>query len=631
MTGSVRRTGWVLLPALAAVLAYLPALGNGFAWDDRQRILEALPIRFLDPHLLSWAFTTLSGSYWMPLTWISFALDWKLGGGSPLAFHLTNILLHAANSLLVYFLCRKILRVGRAEGTIEEWEGRAGTGREGPARATVTGPLEADRWPALLAAVLFAVHPLHVESVAWATERKDVLYAFFYLAAIILYLDRTRSAARRRLRCAFVLLLFTLSLMSKPMAVTLPFVLLLLDLWPLGRLRSGWRSALLEKIPLLLMAAPVAWVTTRAPAHLNSAFLVGELSWPFRIGLVFRNLVFYAWKTILPMDLSPFYPIPRDPGASGWAMVAAGFLAAGAMTWVAWRFRKERPFLAVGWGFYLLTLAPVLGLVQAGAHAAADRFMYLPILAFLLPFSVLVARLGSGRPRFLAALAVLLTLTLGAATARQCAVWKDSLTVYERIVALHPQVPNFIRSNLAAAYAEAGRLEDALREYEKASNIPPVRAQAQALAGKAAVLADLGREAVAERVLREAIALDPNCTQARRNLWVLYGRAKRYEEALAEIRVAVILEPRNVENREKTGTVLEQMGRWEEAARAFEEGARLSPRDPVFRLRQGVNHLRAKEPGKALAALEEAYRLDPGNAGLLTLIGKAREEAQTSP
>ncbi len=610
MKGTSHRTCFLAaLPALAAVLFYLPALGNGWAWDDRQRILEALPIRSLDGHLLSWAFTTLSGSYWMPLTWISFALDWKLGGGSPLAFHLTNVLLHAVNSVLVLLLARALFSAGRGPSGERPWEGTA----------------------ALLSGLLFAVHPLHVESVAWATERKDVLYAFFTLAALVLYIDRTGSAARQRLRYAFVLLLFAFSLMSKPMAVTLPFVLILLDFWPLGRLGRPLARVLLEKIPFLLLAVPVAWITLKAPAHLNSAFLIGELSWPFRIGLAFRNLAFYAWKTILPIDLSPFYPIPRDLDALWWGMVVAGVLGAGAMTGAAWRFRKERPFLAVGWGFYAVTLAPVVGLVQAGAHAAADRFMYLPILAFLLPFSALLARFGSGKPRFLAALAALLTLTLGAAAARQSGVWKDSLTVYERIVALHPQVPNFIRSNLAAAYAEAGRLEDALREYEKASNIPPARAQAQALAGKAAVLADLGREAVAERVLREALELDPNCTQARRNLWVLYGRAKRYEEALAEIRVAVLLEPMNVENREKTGTVLEQMGRWDEAARAFEEGARISPRDPVFRVRQGVNHLRAKEPKEALAALEAAYRLDPGNAGLMTLIGKAREEAGIAP
>jgi tetratricopeptide (TPR) repeat protein len=608
-SGRIRAGIIASLPALAAVLVYVPCLGNGFAWDDRQRILESLPLRSLDGELLRWAFTTLSGSYWMPLSWLSLAVDWRLGNGAPWVFHFHNILLHAVNSVLVLYLGRRVLEAGRGQAGARPWEGSA----------------------ALLAALFFAVHPLHTESVAWAVGRRDLLYAFFFLAAMILHLDRATRPKGKGLRYAACLVLFALSLMSKPMAVTLPLALLVLDFWPLGRLASEGRRALLEKVPFVVMVLPVAWMTMQAPAHTRSSLLVGDLSLLFRTANAFRSVLHYAAKAVIPVGLSPFYPLPRDPDAKWWVVSGLAALVVAAACGAAWRWHRRAPWAVAALAFLLGTLLPVLGLVQAGAHAAADRFLYLPLLAVLLPASVLLGRLGVEKPRFLAALGAALVLVLGGATLRQCAVWKGSVTVFERVLSLHPDVPNFIRANLAAAYAEAGRLEEALREYDRAANIPPARAQAMALAGKAAVLADLGRDAVAERVLREALALDPDCNQARRNLWVLYGRVGRFREALAEIRQAVVLEPRNAENHEKMATVLERTGDWKGAARSLGEWARLSPRDPVPLIRQGVNHLRGGEPAEALASLEAAQRLSPATEGLSELVERARRAAEGGP
>lgn len=613
MMGVIRKVGWAFLPALAAVLCYLPALGNDWAWDDRQRILEALPIRSFSAESLKWMFTTLSGSYWMPLTWISVALDWKLGGGNPFVFHLNNVLLHAANSVLVYYLANRVFGMNKVHPNLDP-SPLAGEGRgEGAA---------------LLAALLFAVHPLHVESVAWAAERKDVLYAFFYLSAILLYINYARTTGGRSGRYAGVLALFALSLMSKPMAVTLPAVLLVLDFWPLGRRAEGWKRLVLEKVPMFLMAAAVAWITTQAPAHTRSAALVGELSLPFRLSVAARGLGFYLLRTFLPVDLSPLYPIPPRPGVDWW--IGAGLSS---MFWIvaaaaAWRWRGSRPWFGATIAVYGLSLSPVLGLVQAGSHAAADRFMYLPILAVLLPLTFGATRLGARRPRFWAALGAAAVVALGAGTMRQCRVWKDSISVYERIVTLHPGQSNLAHANLAAAYAEAGRLPEALAQYEMAEGIPPLRAQARASAGKAAVLADLGRVEEARRALEAALAMDPGCTQAIRNLWVLNGRLGRYDEALVWIRRAAALEPGNPENIEKEAILLEQMGRWAQAAAGYARCGELEPGKALHAVREGVNRMRMGDAAGARSAFERAYRLEPGRAELIPLIEKAKEAAR---
>jgi len=596
-----------LLPALAAFLIYLPILGNGFAWDDRERILQSQPLRSITPDSLRWMFTTLSGGYWMPLSWLSFALDFRMGGLDPKVFHITNMVFHALDSALVFILSLRLLGLAReGRGTVNV-----------PVAATSNVPA------ALLAALLFALHPIHVESVAWATERKDVLYAFFFLLGILCHLSYAAATARRGWKYAACLVCYALAMMAKPMAVTMPLVLLVLDGWPLRRLREGVRAVLLEKVPFLLMALPVALITSSASGHTKSASMVGDLSFLFRTLNAFRSLGFYLWKLLVPTDLSPLYPYPSVQGT---AYALQNILAVSVVLLInaaCFRYRRRIPSLTAAWLCYLATLAPVLGFIQVGGQAAADRFLYLSSLAVILPFSAGLSMILTRRRWWLVVISALLCLASGFATVKQCAVWKDSISVFERIVKLYPADSHFAHSNLAAQYAEAGRLEESLKEYERAATLPPLRAQILALAGKGAVLADLGREAEAERVLREVLVQDPNCAQAHRNLWVLYGRRKMYGAALKEAEAAAAIEPGNPENYNRMASIHVFMGQLDKATESYRKCSELDPFQPLYRVRLGVLYMQKGLFEKAIEELQAADRIRPNDPSILALLSQA--------
>ncbi len=342
-------------------------------------ITNNVQIRRIDWDSLRWMFTNFPTGNWIPLTWLSFALNYHWGGLDPRVFHATNVLLHALNCLLVFLTCLRLmshLPEGQADGKAS--------------RAKAFGlPI------AFMTALLFGIHPIHVESVAWATERKDVLYAFFYLGALALYLNKPFSFEPKGFRYWACLGLYLLALMAKPMAITLPLIFLILDGWPLGRWRLEHFKILKEKIPFFVPAFGALLVTVVSHKPTLSYSQSG-VEWIWLMN-AFRSLVFYPLKMLWPQGLTAYYPLP--PQLTGFYLLENFCAAAAVMavSFFAFRYRFKAPSLAAAWLFYVVTLLPVLGIIQTGSQAAADRYTYLASLGFFLPLSAGVAFLTGYR------------------------------------------------------------------------------------------------------------------------------------------------------------------------------------------------------------------------------------------
>lgn len=568
------------MPVLVTFLFYLPILGNDFVnWDDTEAIVQNLHIHRFDMDSLHWMFTTFYTGNWMPLTWLSLAMDYHLGRLNPRIYHLDNLLLHSLNTLLVFWLSLKVL------GSLIRDEGK----RKGILPT------------ALLAAGLFGVHPLHVESVAWATERKDVLCGAFYLSALLVYWDYVASF--KRARYFLCLSLFLLALMAKPMAVTLPLVLLLLDAGPLKR------RNFIEKIPFFFLALGEGILTLFAQSQSAALEATDKLSLGFRLMNAFHSVILYLLKTIIPIGMASYYPLPfaRD-------IFSAPYLASVVLvillSWICLRDRHERPYLMWVWSIYLVMLAPVLGVLQVGSQAAADRYMYLPSVGILLLFSAMVMNViqHSKIARF--SIGSILFLSFGFLTWGQAATWKDSVTIWERVVQVSPGVSEIAYGNLGNAYRDAHRLEEALAAYDQAIAIGPPHAYPHD--GKGTALLQLGRiqEAVVE--FKNAIALDTHYASPHRNLWFAYERSGDHASALAEIQEAVRIDPDYADAYNNLGISYGYGGRYSESLEAFQKALSLDPGNVQYLVNLATTCQRAGKYDEAIDLYRGLIQRDPG-------------------
>jgi tetratricopeptide (TPR) repeat protein len=400
VTTSGRRLPLLLGAALAflTLAAWLPALQNGFInLDDPYYVTTNPQVR---PGItrggLAWAMTAKVASNWHPLTMLSHILDCQLFGLDPAGHHATSLLLHLANALLLFEVLRRM------------------TGAAGRSAAV---------------AALFAVHPTHVESVAWVAERKDVLSALFWLLAMGAWARYARAPAIGRY--LLVALLMILGLMAKPMVVTLPFALLLLDIWPLDRLRLGWRRLLIEKLPLLALSAASSLITLRYQE--TSLAPLDVVPWSLRAANALVSYVAYLGKIFLPRHLAVFYPIPLAIPA--WKVAGAALLLAALTALAVWRARWE-PWLLTGWLWFLGTLVPVIGLVQVGRQAMADRYTYIPSIGLFLAVVWSVAWFWRSHRAALATVSAIVILALAAVTRVQIGYWSDSATLFRHALAV---------------------------------------------------------------------------------------------------------------------------------------------------------------------------------------------------
>jgi len=502
---------------------------------------------------LRWAFTTTYVSNWHPVTWISHMLDVQLFGLNPGAHHWTNVVLHLANSLLLFGVLR-----------------------------LMTGSL----WRSGAVAALFAIHPLHVQSVAWIAERKDLLSTFFGLLAIWRYIRYVQSPNAGRFGSVF--LFFILSLMAKPMMVTLPFVLILLDYWPLARMRFASRSEpnqlsqrwafnsalLLEKIPLLIVSAASCLVTVYAQ---QTGGAVGSLvAYPFyvRLANALVSYVSYIGKMIWPANLAVFYPHPGAPPV--WQVIMAGMLVGG-ITWVAIRFAKSKPWFIVGWLWYLGTLVPVIGLVQVGAQAMADRYTYLPLIGLFIVLSWGIPHLLSPfRYKKLAqiALAAFVGVILMIISWGQVATWQSGQTLFERALAVTEN--NYVaQNNLGHYQLQEGRLTDAIHHFKKAVEINPKFEVAHLNMGVA--LSRQGQTDQAIRWYTRALRLNPDYAMAYNNLGNALYRQGAYRQAIANYLQAIQKDPDYADAYNGIGAALIGLGEIGKAVAFFKKALEINP------------------------------------------------------
>lgn len=683
------RVSWAIPLGIFALtfLAFLPSLWNGFVdWDDPLNLTENPDYRGLGWSQLKWMFGGNNTNFYMPLTWLTYGLDYTLWGMNPAGYHLTSLILHALNACVFYFVALRLLRAA--------WRGEFA--RDSALRAG-----------AALATLLFALHPLRVESVVWATERRDVLSGLFYLLAILAYLRSLEPGAaatpRGRVWYWSAVAAGLCALLSKPMAVSLPVILVLLDIYPLRRLGFGpvsWlapaaRRVWLEKMPFVLCSAATSIVALLRLGELIDPTALPPVNWLGRLAGSMYALAFYLWKTLVPWGLSALYeqPLPLDPTA--WPFVLSA-LAVATVTVTAVSLRRRWPSLLTVWLTFVVVLLPVLGIIQIQSMIAADRYTYLAGLGWALLAGGILAsaieahaagRLGKRAMTLIALVALALPIGLGGLAWMQTRVWRDSETLWAHTVAVTPSArahlhwgrtliregkpdgailhlrealrlrPGYVfaRFDLGVALEAQGDLPAAVDEYRAVLRDRPNVANVHYSLGSAlhrlgrpaeaieqyeaalrlepnfwpahvnlgAALAAQGRLTEAVEHYRQALRANPRVAVAENNLGRALLRLDRPEEATQHFQRAVEIDPRNADARNDLGSALAREGKIVDAIDQFEAALRLWPAYAEAHSNLGIALMRANRPADAADHFRKALEINPGSAEAHNLLGIA--------
>jgi len=508
--------------------------------------------------------------HWIPVTWLSFGLDHALWGMDPFGYHLTNILLHAANTALFYLLALRLLRLSLTE--VSE-------------RAITLG--------AAMAALFFAVHPLRVESVAWITERRDVLSSLFYLLTVLAYLRAcaTDGPPRRRWLLASILA-YGLGLLAKSLVMSLPFVLLVLDVYPLRRAHRHWRRVLLEKVPYLLLAVAAAVISVLVV--MAKVGLTSSAAYPptARAAMALYSLVFYGWKTFAPVLLSPMYELPARVALTSPRFLAAGLIAIGLTIGLVLARRSWPAALAV-WLVYGITIAPVSGIVHNGPQLVADRYSYLSCLGIALLVGAVVAAafsgaaIGSGVRASVVLTGFAWIAGLIVLTSQQLPVWRDAEAVWRRGLAVDPDCA-FCHGQAGALLGNRGDLDAAIAHFAR------------------------------------VVELRPGNVRHRSNLGLALLKAGRPVEAAAQFEGILAEEPTDADTRIRLGLAFAEQGRLADASREFERASRGNPRHAGALTQLGMSLIELGRPAEAIPYLESAASLDPASAPARAALSRAR-------
>jgi protein O-mannosyl-transferase len=604
------------LIALATVTAFLPTLENELlTWDDYENLVDNPHYQGLGWPQLRWMWTAFHMGHYIPLTWMTFGLDYLLWGMRPVGYHLANLLLHAANAVVFYFVVRRLLR------------------------AALPGPVEHRRAglaaAAAFAALLFALHPLRVESVAWATERRDVLSGLFYLLTILFYLRACEREERGRGWYWGAVGSFACALLSKSMAVSLPVVLLILDVYPLRRLggATGWwglpaRRVYLEKIPFVLLAGAASALAFLALAHLHNMASLDLLSVPARLAVSAYGLSFYLWKMIAPVNLSPLYELPGKVSPSAMPFVLS-YAVIVAVTALVWALRRRVPGLAAAWLAYLVIMLPVLGIFQNGPQIAADRYTYLGGLGWAI---LAAAGLGSCWRRWPApstGFALLILLSLGALTWNQVQVWHDSETLWTHALAVSP-ASSIAENNLGGGLVNQGKPAEAIDHYRRALTISPQYADAHYNWGLAR--ARQGRPAEAIEHYQQALRLKPDYAYAHNNWGVALAQQGKLAEAIEHYQQALRLKPGHAEAHYNWGLALAQQGKLAEAIEHYQQALRIKPDYADAHGNLGLALAQQGRMVEAIGRLQQALKIRPQDSSVLdALLGLGMGKQDAAP
>lgn len=554
------------------------------AFDDYAYVLENVQVQAgLTLASVRWAFQSTTVSNWHPITWLSHMLDWTLYADNAGGHHLTSLLLHCGNTILLFLTLHRL-----------------------------TGALGRSAF----VAALFAIHPLHVESVAWVAERKDVLSTWWWLLTLWLY--ERYTAAPGWGRHGLVGGSLALGLMTKPMLVTLPCVLLLLDYWPLGRLQTGGATAtrglvgwrlVREKLPWFGLAALSSWITVLVQQQGGALrALRGDFTLLNRLANASVAYVTYLEKMVWPQHLAVFYPHPGQLPLWQWGG-AVGVLV-GLSVLLLWAGRT-RPYLTVGWLWFLGTLVPVIGLVQVGAQGWADRYTYVPLIGLFLALSWGLSDLGvrwCWRPWILPVLGGGVLGALLLVTWRQVGYWRNTLTLFEHALAVteHNDVAHL---HVGIVLANQGQTTEAIAHYKAALAIVPGDPEVHMNLG--IVLDQLGRSAEAIAQYRQALQGNPYSEQTYLNLSNAYAKQGQADEAIAHLYTALRIKPTYWRAHHHLGWLLLNQGKREKALEHYLEAVRLNPYSLDFRLQIGMVLLRGKFFDEAIRQCQEAVRLAP--------------------
>jgi tetratricopeptide (TPR) repeat protein len=581
-----------LVLALVVLACFFRAVGHDFiCLDDHGYVVENEHVLGgLTWANLGWALRTTEMGNWHPVTWCSHLLDAQLFGSRPWGHHLTNVLLHVVNTLLV------LIVLGRMTGAF---------------------------WRSLMVAALFGLHPLRVESVAWISERKDVLSAAFGLLTLWAYSAWVCRTAEHRPGAwriyGMALAFFALGLLSKPMLVTVPCVLLLLDYWPFrrfGAVGPGARRLILEKVPFFALAAAASVIALLAQASHGALGTSEHYPWVLRLGNAVTAYTRYLGKAVFPVGLSVGYPFA--PGFSAAGIVLAAALLAG-ISVVVFLKRNRQPYLLVGWLWFLGMLVPVIGLVQVGVQSMADRYSYLPLIgvSIMAVWSIADGTAGwSRRVPLLGALAGIVVAGLTGLTWRQLGSWRDSETLFGHAVAIDGRNLT-AHSCLGYVFARTpGRTAEALSEYRTAVRLAPNQADLHFALGNV-LLETPGRRAEAIAEFRTAVRLDPEAADAHLNLGIaLAASPESLDAAIVEYQTVIRLQPERAEAHVNLArALLRPPERIPDAVAEFRAALRAKPDDAEYHNQLGA--ALAPMPGRlpeAIAELETAIRLAPGSA-----------------
>ena len=609
------RRAW-LVPVLVAVLtvvAFIPALGAGFVtWDDNRNFLDNEAWRGLGLAQIRWMWTTFHMGHYVPLAWMTLGLDYELGGMDPTGYHLHNLILHAANAMLVYALALRVLRLARAARADR-------VDPEDPATSLVL--------PAAFAALVFSLHPLRVESVAWITERRDVLSMLFVLTSVLCYLRHTERDGAGRVGRWYVLsvVAFAAALLSKATSMTLPAVLLVLNVYPLrrvggrGRLTTeSARRVYIELVPFGLLAAGTAALSIVA---LDPP---GQLSVPAKLAVSAYSLAFYVVKTFVPSNLAPLYEMPKVVEPAAFRYVASYAVAVG-LTMVAWFARRRWPGVTAAWLAFVLVTLPMLGIVQNGPQIAADRYTYHAAPALALLAGGALARWHTASRAVRWGVVGVPVLVLGMLTWRQSRIWKDSERLWTRVLEVDPNssVAEIAMGDLMIA---EGRVDEAIRHYERGMTLDPTFAGGFNNLG--VLLAQRGRFDEAIGRYRQALALRPSFGDAHNNWGVALSRQGDVAEAIGHFRQAIALDSTNADAKVNLGNAIVRRGSPAEAIPHYARAATLRPDNPDTYLNWGAALAQAGSLAEAAEQFRRALSLRPDHPEARAYLDRA-ERLQT--
>jgi tetratricopeptide (TPR) repeat protein len=599
-TGLSLRLLWPLAIGVLTFFVYYSTLANEFVnWDDSIYVYRNELIKSLD--YISYIFSPQITPHWYPVTILSFALDYQLWELNPFGYHLTNITLHSLNTILVFILIKKLTRLTLH---LKHSYIDAGSERVILAAATIT-------------AILFGIHPIHVESVAWISARKDLLSTLFLILSILSYLSYARRAGKIRiLPYVLSIIFFSVSLLSKPMAVTLPVLLLLLDYLPLARFHSAAacvRTALIDKLPYLALSIS-SIVMTIWTHHSVGAINIGlDLNLFERIFFAARSYLFYLYKMLYPLELAPMYSYPSKVAVLSLEFLIP-FMIVLALTAASIRFIKKSPLLPTLWLFYLIMLLPVIGIISFGAQPIADRYTYLPSIVPFLAIALGVGLIFKKAPGIIQvitlALIIFISTLLSLKTTAQSAVWKDSITLWTYELSINP-TNSIAFNNRGSAYLDSDMTDNAFRDYSEAIKHDPTIAISYE--NRARLYIKLSKDTLAMEDLNHAIKLKPRFVRALIARSSLYKKKNNYRAAVDDLNRALEIDSNYKEALFARATLNIGVKNYYPAIEDFSKLISIDPGNASAFYKRARAYELTNRDGAALSDLNRAIRIDPSH------------------